>query len=400
MSGFSKLLQTMELIHYIEKFKNRIIILVVRGKMDIRDIIPDIIVLQSFNIKVALIIGNIEDYSRQRELSFNEAAVEIIMDISSILKKNRLKPFISLGSEIIASNDGGEYGKILSIDDSIKKAIDDNKISVIVPLGMDVRGNYYKILLDDLSLELAKELNSEDIYILSEKDGVSIGGVPYKFLNYNQVWEVVDKDVFEDERVESTMKFALRAMESGIKNIGIISGNTGNIYTELLTYDISGTFISRAEDENIRRAKIDDILSIYLLIKNEVERDNILPVAEKDIEEELNNYIVYEVDSSIIGVGKLNDYGDSVEIAKLAMLPRYRGGKRAGNICRELVKKARVDGKKQVFGLTINRSMMKLFEDIGLKEVKREVLPKKWQEKYDFSRPSKAYLINLDKFNG
>ena len=35
----------MELIHYIEKFKNKIFVLVVTGEVDIRDIIPDIIIL-------------------------------------------------------------------------------------------------------------------------------------------------------------------------------------------------------------------------------------------------------------------------------------------------------------------------------------------------------------------
>ena len=40
-------------------------------------------------------------------------------------------------------------------------------------------------------------------------------------------------------------------LDRGIKEFSILKGETGNIYQEVLTYDISGTVISKVDDETI-----------------------------------------------------------------------------------------------------------------------------------------------------
>ena len=92
----------MELIHYIEKFKNKIFVLVVTGQVYIRDILPDIIILQSFNIKVVLIIGYTEKYIGRDLTDLNNKVTDIILEISGILKRNDLDPLASMGTEVFA----------------------------------------------------------------------------------------------------------------------------------------------------------------------------------------------------------------------------------------------------------------------------------------------------------
>ena len=302
-NNIKKLLDTMELIHYIEKFKNKIFVLVVTGEVDIRDIIPDIIILQSFNIKVVIVIGYTEKYKDIALTDMNNKVTDIILEISGLLKRNDLDPLPSMGTEVFARKlkDRSEYARITGFDlETIEFALKHNKIPIIAPLGIDDRGRYHKLDEKEIALELACKINSNTIFYVSEVDGIEINNKKYQYLNYNQVKEILDKDNIEDKVTKEILSFSYDVMNRGIKEFSILKGETGNIYQEVLTYDISGTVISKVDDEKIRRAEIEDISSIYLLIKNEVARNNLLPVNEDGIEDDIDSYIVYEIDNSIV----------------------------------------------------------------------------------------------------
>lgn len=397
MAAIKKLLDTMELIHYRDKFKNKIIILVVTGKVYIRDIIPDIIILQSFNIKVVLIMGYTENYKEKDfEILYNKS-IDMVREISSLLKRNSLEPLSSVGNEVFSKKlKDEEYANVIGFDlETIEFALNKNKIPILMPIGIDIRGKYHKVREKDLAKKLSKELKAEYMFWVSDLDGIEINGKKYQFFTPLQVKNILEKSDLDDKKTEEILRYSLEIIDDGIKEFSIIEGKTGNIYTELLTYDISGTLISRADDEKIRKAEIEDIPAIYLLIKNEMERNNILPITEEDVEEEIEDYIVYDTDGSIVTAGKLTDYGNYVEIAKIVTLLRYQGGKKAKEICSQLIETAKEDGKEYVFGLTINPAMMKLFLSLDFKEIDREELPLAWKENYDFSRPSKAFLLKV-----
>lgn len=397
MNKIKNLLDTMELIHYIEKFKNKIFVLVVTGSVEIRDIIPDIIILQSFNIKIALVMGYSEETYTRDVKSITEDAANTILEVSGILKRNNLDPMPSLGTEVFAKKiKNSDFGKVMDFDiETIDFALKHNKIPIIAPLGLDNRGRYYKLDEKEIALNLAIKLKASKIFLISEEEDIRIQDKKYSFLSYAQVKDILSKDPEMDKKVKAILQYSKEVLDAGIKEFAVMKGDTGNIYTEVLTYDISGTLISRADDELIRKADIEDISPIYLLMKNEMERNNILPVTEDDIEDELDNYIVYDIEGSIVGVGKLTHYDKVGEIAKIATLPRYQGGQKAKEICKDLVEKAIYEGMDYVFGLTINPIMMRLFLSIGFVEVDRNTLPDKWKEHYDFTRPSKAFKMDL-----
>lgn len=402
MSNIKKLLDTMELIHYIKINKGKVFVLLIKGQNYIRDIIPDIIILQSFDIKFVIAIEYTEE-EKQKIEHINQKFTQIIWEIAAMLKKHSLSPMSILGTNIsVKKRDDNDYAQISEIEwDTLKYALLNNKIPVVAPFGMDYRGNYHLVDAKDLALEIAKELSPATIFYISEVEGIKINENVQQFLNYKQVMELIEKNIFEKSKVDDILKYAIKVMDAGIKDISVLSYDTGNIYKKILTYDIAGTLISKVDEEIIRIAEIEDISSIYLLIKNEMERNNILPVTEEEIEETINEYMVYDIDNSVIAAGKLKYYGEGAEIAKIATYPRYQGGKKAKQLCMELVKKAEKENLKFVFGLTINPGMMRLFESIGFKEIARENLPEEWKENYDFKRPSKAFIkyINCEIIN-
>lgn len=397
MEKIKNIIDTMELIHYIDKLKNKIFVFVVSGKVDIRNIIPDIIILQSFSMKVILVIGYKEFESEDGDLRIlNESMSNTILEVSGILKKNFLDPLPAMGTEVFAKKvRNSKLGKVVDFDlETINFALSHHKIPLIAPLGVDNRGKYHRLDEKEVALALGSVLNAQKIFLISDDDEIKIGGKKYQYLAYNQVKEILEKEEIDDN-VREILKYSIDVIKSGIKEFAVMKGETGNIYTEVLTYDISGTLISKADDEVIRKADMEDVSTIYLLMKNEMERNNILPVTEEEIEDEIDNYIVYDIEGSIVAVGKLTYYNKAAEIAKIATLPRYQGGQKAKEICKDLVEKAIYEGMDYVFGLTINPVMMGLFTGIGFEEIERESLPKAWKDHYDFSRPSKAFKLDL-----
>ncbi|MGM0508131.1 MAG: GNAT family N-acetyltransferase [Fusobacteriota bacterium] len=393
MAQIDKLLNTMELIHYIEKFKGDVLILVVKGKKYIKEIIPDIIILQSFNIKVVLVLGYGKSIYNKMDTLIKENT-NVIMEISSMLKKNSLKPVISLGTDVFVKKENNGYGINGFDNESFKWAFSENKIPIIAPIGMDKRGNYHRIDEKEIASKLAKVLKSKIVYFVSGIDGIKKGGKRVQFLNYKDVKKLLQNNRNSKE-IKDLLKYSLKLMDNGTKECAILKGETGNIYKEVLTYDICGTFIKRVEEEKIRSAKINDISSIYLLMRNEMKNKNILPITEDKIEKEIKKYIVYDIDGSVVAVGKLNDYNEWAEIAKIATFPRYQGGEKAKKVCKALIDKAKKQNRRFVFGLTINKKMINLFESLGFKNISRDELPEKWKKNYDFSRPSKAFVLKL-----
>lgn len=396
MENIKTLLDTMELIHYIEKYKDKILVFVVTGKVYIRDIIPDIIILQSFNIKVMLVIGYNEKIKEYSVDELNRKMSEIILEISSMLKKNNLDPMPSMGTEVFAKDiKTSEYKKVSGFDiETFEFALKNNKIPIIAPIGMNARGKYLKLDEKDVAMELAIAFKATTVFFISEVDGITLNGNRIQFLTYKDAKKIIGNKNISDN-IEDIILYGIKLMEKDIKEFSILEGKTGNIYKEVLTYDISGTLIGKGDDEIIRSADIEDVPSIYLLIKNEMTKKNILPVREDDIEKTVEDYVVYEIDNSIVAAGKLNYYGNVGEIAKMATLPRYQGGKKAKSVCLNLIEKAKEEKLEYVFGLTINESMAKLFISLGFVAVKRESFPIEWQNKYDFTRPSRGFKLEL-----
>ena len=109
----------------------------------------------------------------------------------------------------------------------------------------------------------------------------------------------------------------------------------------------------------------------------------------------IRSFMVYSVNDQIIAAAALIEYGDAYELGKLCTLPRFQARGRARALVRALLDKARQDGKKSVFALTVQPYVGEFFERIGFKSVERESLPESWRSGYDFSRPSRAYSYSL-----
>ena len=130
---------------------------------------------------------------------------------------------------------------------------------------------------------------------------------------------------------------------------------------------------------NIRSAKISDVTAINALINSYAERDRMLFRSLADIYENLQTFIVAELDETIVGCCALEIiWSDLAEIKSLAV----DGTNKEQGIGRRLVTAAVEQavrlGVPRVFALTLEPAF---FEKSGFEIVEKETLPMKvWSD--------------------
>ena len=129
----------------------------------------------------------------------------------------------------------------------------------------------------------------------------------------------------------------------------------------------------------IRSAKISDAEAIYSLINSYAERDRMLFRSLADIYENLQSFIVAELDGDVVGCCALQIiWSDLAEIKSLAV-DEANMDKGVGKILvAAAIEQACQLGLPRIFALTLNPAF---FEKLGFSVVEKDMLPMKvWSD--------------------
>ena len=128
-------------------------------------------------------------------------------------------------------------------------------------------------------------------------------------------------------------------------------------------------------EQVVRDATMEDINSIYELIKSYSNRDILLPRSRADICDNLMKFNVIDYNSEIIACGALEIFtAELCEIRSLVVaehLKRYGFGR---ILVQELINKAQALGLKRIMALTY---VPKFFHSLGFRTVPKEIFPEK-----------------------
>lgn len=103
----------------------------------------------------------------------------------------------------------------------------------------------------------------------------------------------------------------------------------------------------------IRSAEVTDVPQIYKLLQQGAKEGDILKRKRESIRRSVNQFIVYEVDHTIVGCCALHRYTSRIaEIRSLYVDPSMRGNGIARELVREQKQKAREMGVERVFAIT------------------------------------------------
>lgn len=356
-----RLLEASELFYYAWKFRNSRFVLALADGKSIAEIVDDLRVLQSSDIKFNFVcLQNPETQDIAKKLSERGFTISY-HNISSLEQLDRELSQQEQNPKIFAFNFNTE-----------------NK----------------NLALIEAAITLAQKTLAERIFYLSEDPGIIEGGYLKSFLSFSQVKKIINgkTNVQFPEDILSAIVSQNRKPDI---EFSLLKLERGSLFEEIFSHEGHGTLITERYYSTIRKARKSDVISIYRLLHPAIEAGWVLNISEDKIAEQIEQFYVYTVNSAVVAAAMLTNYEDSVELAKFCTLPRFQGRGGARELAKKLIEQAKINGKNKVFSLSTNAAMWKLFSSLGMQEVDRNTLPDEWKNSYDMSRPSRAYQLSL-----
>ena len=359
----TQMLDALELFYYANKFRSHLFVIVIEDCTDIDELMLDIRVLNASQIRTLILhppsAMAAETFARWRRRGF---------------------PFQQHAH--LAPQQIGDGGPV-SVDlESVP----------ICELNLEAHAGPHG--LTRAALEVAERCGADKVFFLGRAKGLTMGE---KFLSHLHP-AVLDRYLQEGgqfnidpDKLQLLMQASTR---TGVEVVLLDSG-MGSLYEETFTHRGSGSLFTSDYPNIIRRGERGDLMDLFMLIKHEMLSGSILPVNEEELADNLGNYFVFTVNGLIVAAATLIDYGPAMELAKFCTLPRYQGKGRAMQLARKMIEEAAALHKEYVFALSINDKMWTFFRNLGFSEVDRAELPRQWREQYDFSRPSRAFRLQL-----
>lgn len=271
------------------------------------------------------------------------------------------------------------------------------------PIGFSNSGQVFNLPAENLATELAIQVKADKLIVFDD------------FIMTNE----------NDERISSFTPTALdqvsaqhtnartkhlhamsKAVRGGVPKSHLINyEEDGALLAELFTADGIGTQILERAPQSIRRATAEDIAGIIEVIRPLEER-GILVRRERDrLEQEINNFLVAELDGIVVGCCAIYPYENQAELACVAVHENYRaqptqstGGDGIGKALLNAAElRAQNIGAESLFVLTTQTQ--EWFKEQGFAPSSLQTLPETKQSLYNWQRNSAVLSKKIGQQN-
>ena len=417
------------ILKYVPMFRDHVFVLAIDGSLvaheNFQNVLLDIAVLRSLNIKVVLVLGvgqQIETLAKQKETTISdphgeletdavtlelatEAAAMVSLEVMQGLTRNGLRCATCNGVRskevgILKGEDQLSSGAVDKIDDVLfNKLLDADTIPVITPIAFNREGAPLRINSDLLASELASKLNASKLIYMTTQEGLRISGKPLTNLPVADLEGLIKTATKQmPERLLSKFKQAAKAINVGTPRAHILDGRLfGALLNEIFDKVGIGTMVYSNDYQSIRRAVTADAHSIYNITQNGVRSESLRERSQESIATTIDDYLVYEIDGSIVGCVnlKIYDSGDIAEIGSVYVQAFYQnkgvGRKMVEFACAE----AQERGSRRAIAMTTQAS--KFFSKVcAFEEGTVNDLPTERREDYaQNGRNSKVLYLDL-----
>ena len=418
---------------YIKEFNGALFVIKIDSLLLNHPLFPllirDIVRLHDAGIKIALIPGTRERIndildsfgvhtenhnglriSTDESIPFIKmAAFDVSNKVMTLLAEHAKNAVIGnwVRARSFGVHDGIDFlstGKIDKVDvNSIKSIIHDNMIPIFPNIGWSKTGKPYNISSNDLAVQVSTALKAEKLFFvtgssLSLSDTHTDSPIPQ--LTIQEATELLnttpqEPEVFGPESYLHLIRRSRDAALAGVPRVHIIDGRVdGMLLKEIFSNQGFGTMIYSNDHENIRSCKHKDIADIIRITTPLVEKKILVKREITAIENDLSEYVVYEVDGTIHGCGALKKYENTMaEIYSIAVDDSYASNGTGGRIISYLIKKALKEDIQTLFLLTTQTTDW--FQEHGFTLGEVENLPAEKQKKYNWERKSRILLLDL-----
>lgn len=425
-----------EILRYVPQYRDRIFVIAVDGGLveseNFRNLMLDIALLRSLRIGVALVHGAGDQIRRLAEqigmtpsnidgtgvtdaptlqialTAANRITHEILEGLSaSDLRGASSNALIAHPAGILQGVDQRFTGKVERIDVPFLRALLDNDIiPVIPPLGCDGEGSTYRLNSDAVAVDVARALKAVKLIYLGSTAGVYLRkpGVPDPGELLRQL-TVEEADVLVRKHRNgiyppclSKLVNGVKAAQGGVPRVHIIDGREEQgLLTEVFSNEGVGTLIHANEYQAIRRAGRKDAGILLNLIQLGVANEELLPRTLGEMEQQIQDFYVFEVDGNIAGCIALHPHPDQqkAEMACVCVSEKYENQGIGIRLMNFVEDQAREQGNQVLFCLS-TQAVNYFIQKGGFQPGTPDDLPPARRQRYDASgRRSQVLLKRL-----
>jgi len=421
-----KLPELRGILQYVTRFRDKIFVIAIDGEIlgseNFANILLDIAVLRSLNIKVVLVHGagmQIEQAAFEQGVKVSnfdgtgvvdEATLQLSINVAIRLTNEIMEGLTQVDLRAAYANcviahpfgilHGVDYqysGKIERVDVKILELfLDQAIVPVIPPLGFDGEGRTFRVNSDLVAMEVAEALHAAKIVFLSPFDGLVIDGQRIGHLLAPEVEELLKKQKNNlPKSLYSKLEHAAQACLYGVPRVHLLNGNVNEaLLAEIFSNGGVGTMIYSNEYEQIRRLYKKDIRAVMSLIQQSVRSEELVRRTRTEILANIDDYWVLEIDRHIAGCVAMYPYPEQ-KMAELACLYVSRSNENQG-LGRKLMSfvenLGRQRGYSKLFALS-TQAFVYLQQKGGFTEASPEILPPARRTKYESSGRNSRILV-------
>jgi amino-acid N-acetyltransferase len=424
-----KLPELRGILHYVTGFRDKIFVVAIDGDIlgseNFPNILLDVAVLRSLNIKVVLVHGaglQIAQAASEQGIRpsnsdgiglVDETTLQISINVALRLTNQIMEGLTQVDLRAAYANciiahpfgivRGVDYqfsGKVERVDAKILEIFLESEIvPVIPPLGYDGEGRTFRVNSDLVALEVAGALHATKLIYLSASDGLVLDGQRLGHLVAPELEQLLEKrkDTLP-KGLLSKLQHAVQACRFGVPRVHLLNGNVNEaLLAEIFSNGGVGTMVYSNEYEQVRHLYKKDIREVMSLIQQSVRSDELVRRTRAEILAGIDDYWVLEIDRHIVGCVAMYPYPEQ-KMAELACLYVSRSNENQG-LGRKLMSfvenVARERGFSKLFALS-TQAFVYLQQKGGFVEAGPEILPPARRVKYESSgRNSRILLKNL-----
>jgi len=421
-----KLTDLRGILQYIPQFREKTFIIAVDGVIvtdeNFSNILLDVAVLRSLNIRVVLVHGAAEQIrslaQKQKVHASNldgtgvtdaptlqlamDAANRVTHEILEGLSANDLRAactnaVIAHPLGIIQGIDHLYTGKVERVDiELLQTLLNHGIVPVIPPLGFDGDGKTYRTNSDSIALAVAEALKATKLIFIAGEDGLRHNGQLIRQMLVADLQKLIQTAGagFVGEML-SKARHAAAACAGGVQRVHIISGREDEgLLAEVFSNEGIGTLIYANEYEQIRPAKKKDVRAIHRLTQKAVDAEELVKRTRADIEKNVADYYIFEIDKNPVACVALHSYAEQRqgELASLYVDPSHENQGIGRKLIQFVENKARESGLAEL--ITLSTQTFTYFQSKGgFGEGTPDDLPPARREKYDQSGRNSKVLV-------
>jgi amino-acid N-acetyltransferase len=386
------------------------------------NILLDVAVLRSLNIKVVLVHGaaaQIKTMAQERGVQPSDldgagitdaatlqlaltAANRLTHELLEGLSANDLRAastnaIIAHPMGILHGVDHLFTGKVERVDtELLQTLLNQGIVPVVPPLGFDGDGKTYRVNSDSVAVAIADSLKATKLIFITSHDGIYRQGKLIRQILVADLDALLAKD--RTEMLPETLSKAIHASaacKAGVQRVHIINGTVDEgLLAEVFSNEGIGTLVYANEYQQIRRALKKDIRHIMMLTKDSVRSEELVKRTKSTIEKSIGDYYLFEIDKNPVACVALHIYPEQKkgELAFLYVSPSHENQGIGRKLIQFVENKARELGLNDL--ITLSTQAFTYFQSKGgFAEGTPDDLPPARRDKYDQSGRNSKVLI-------